>query len=481
MDIAKLLLEVQKYIQDESELELIKVAFQIADSAHKGQKRESGLEYISHPLEVAHILATMHQDTDTICAGLLHDVIEDTKHTKESLELELHHKHRGSYQVERYRNIVNLVDGVTKVKHENYDIKIIKATLEDERIIIIKLADRLHNMRTLHFKKNVEKRKKIALKTFNQFIPWAKYLGAYKIKYELEDLCFKELSPEIYQKLKQFQSVIQQSASFDLNNAKKELGIIFPEKRIYFYPKVKDVYGIYKAGYPPLDTDQKKQVSEEMLTDETVLQTVYREYKFIPELVQLKVIVETEEDCYDLMDYLLRKYKNEILLNSNHDYVKYPKKNMYRSLDTIIQKLVLPIQYQIRTEEMDLKNCYGNLYREEQSQKVDFVERLQKLIMGCRNDEEILKCFITLATTKISVKTMSGEKIFMDPGSTISDFASRINVDLPDKMNGAYVNGRAVRKNHVLEDGDVVFISTRELDTFEYQQLSNTYKKNKVI
>lgn len=479
MNIAKLLIELERYIDKPEELSLVKASYQIANLAHQNQTRESGEPYIMHPLEVAYILATMHQDIDTICAGLLHDVIEDTDYTKESLVEELKRMNQHTFPTKRYQNIVHLVDGVTKVKKENYDTKIIKATLEDERTIMIKLADRLHNMRTLQFKKDEEKRKKIALKTFNQFVPWAKYLGAYKIKYELEDLCFQILSPEIYQKLKQFQSVIYETATFDLNQRMKELDQVFPDKQIYYYPKVKDVYGIYKSGYPPLDTDQKKQITEEMLTDENVLQSVYQTYKTIPELVQLKIIVDTKEDCYEIGNYLSKQNELSLLENTYFDYIKYPKKNMYQSLDFILKELWLPIQYQIRTNQMDLKNCYGNLYHEDTSTKIDFVNRLQKLIDTCSNDIEILNCFKKLATTKICISTLSGEEFLMDPGNTVADFASRISSTLPERMNQAYVNGVAVRKNQVLEDGDVVVIKTKEVESEKSINLG--YQKQKEI
>lgn len=476
MDIANILVDMECYIEDKKELELVKAAFQIASLAHQNQTRESGESYITHPLEVAHILVSMHQDVDTVCAGLLHDVIEDTDYTKETLTKVLQEKDKMSFPLERYQTIINLVDGVTKVKKENYDSKIIKATLADERTIMIKLADRLHNMRTLHFKKNPEKRKKIALKTFNQFVPWAKYLGAYKIKYELEDLCFQTLSPDIYQSLKQFQKVISSAAVMDISNRIQELNNVFLNHQIYFYPKVKDVYGIYKSGYPPLDRGEKKEITEEMLTDKNVLQKVYQTYKSIPELVQLKIIVESKEECYEVGKYLCKQNKFSILPNTYRDYIENPKKNMYQSLDFIIQEAWLPIQYQVRTYEMDLRNCYGNLYHEKTVNQIDFVSRLQKLIDSCSNDEEILKCFKKLATTKIKVKTMSGETVYMDPGNTVADFASKISSDLSSYMNQAYVNGVAVRKDYVMQDGDIVVIKMKN------KQLDyDTHKENSIV
>lgn len=182
------------------EVEIVKRAYEYADTLHKGQMRQSGEPYISHPLNVAYILAEMHADRDTICAGLLHDTLEDTNITKEDISHDFN------------QNIANLVDGVTKLSKMNFSSKqdqnyantrkIITGITEDVRIIIIKLADRLHNMRTLEFKSEF-KQKENALETMEIFVPLAYYIGAYRIKSELEDLSLQYLKPDMYKKIEE--------------------------------------------------------------------------------------------------------------------------------------------------------------------------------------------------------------------------------------------------------------------------------------
>ena len=182
---------------NKEEVEVIRKAYDYAENLHNGQTRQSGEPYISHPLNVAYILAEMHADRDTICAGLLHDTLEDTNITKEDIAHEFN------------KNVANLVDGVTKMSKMNFSSKqaqnmantrkIITGISEDVRIIIIKLADRLHNMRTLEFKSEF-KQKENALETMEIFVPLAYYIGAYRIKSELEDLSLQYLKPDMYKK-----------------------------------------------------------------------------------------------------------------------------------------------------------------------------------------------------------------------------------------------------------------------------------------
>lgn len=193
-----LLVKLEEY--NKEEVEIVKKAYEYADNLHSGQKRQSGEPYISHPLNVAYILAEMHADRDTICAGLLHDTLEDTNITKEDIAHDFN------------QNIANLVDGVTKLSKMNFSSKqdqnyantrkIITGITEDVRIIIIKLADRLHNMRTLEFKSEF-KQKENALETMEIFVPLAYYIGAYRIKSELEDLSLQYLKPDMYKKIEE--------------------------------------------------------------------------------------------------------------------------------------------------------------------------------------------------------------------------------------------------------------------------------------
>lgn len=463
---AEVLLEVRKYMTEDYKLDLIKKAYKIAEKAHEGVVRESGEPYIQHPLAVMKILVEMHQDVETICAGLLHDVIEDTTITKKKLEnlfiQSIHHVE----EIEKIEEIVNLVEGVTKVKSQDYDIQILKETCKDERIIIIKLADRLHNMRTIQGKKNEAKRKKIALKTFNIFVPWAKYLGAYKIKYELEDLCFQEIAPISYRNICQYQEAVRNFAEYPLKLAREELERSYEGKQLYFYPKIKDAYGIYKAGYPPLETGQKKSVTEEMLNDPKVIDTIKENYRSVNELVQLKVIVPEKEDCYEIANLLQEKYRDEIFPSTVRDYIETPKKNMYQSYDMIIDGMMFPIQYQIRTERMDLVNCYGPNYMDIKNRtdiRTDFITRLQNSLIQCTNDEEILKSFMELSTKKIRVFDLNSMEYQMDPGNTIVDLYYKMGGKDPREITGAVVNGIDVRMNYALEDNDQVSITTKEL------------------
>ena len=466
ISFAEILLEARKYITDEQQLAVLKKSYSIAEKAHDGQMRESGDKYITHPLEVARILLQMRQDCETVCAGLLHDVIEDTDIDSEKLITMLYETVWDEKGLSMCDNIVNLVEGVTKVKHENYNTKILKETCKDERIIIIKLADRLHNMRTLDGKKDPEKRKRIALTTFNIFVPWAKYLGVYNIKYELENLCFKQLAPKNYRRLTDLQGVVRALTQRELDYAKDDITNMFPDKQLYFVQKIKDVYGIYKSGYPPLETGKKKRITEDLLNDELVIKNIYRDYKRINELVQLKIIVKDEEDCYDIANKMLAEYKDEIRANSVRDYIESPKKNMYQSYDMIRDHLSIPIQYQIRTEEMDLVNCYGKncLSTEVRTHGgVDFVNRLHKSIIQCTDDLEIIDNFVDLATRKIHVYDYIGNCYELDFGNTVVDLFYAMNSGNPKEITEAFVNGKSVRKNYALQDRDVVHITSKKL------------------
>ena len=227
------------------EVEIVKRAYEYADTLHKGQMRQSGKPYISHPLNVAYILADMHADRDTICAGLLHDTLEDTNITKEDISHDFN------------QNIANLVDGVTKLSKMNFSSKqdqnyantrkIITGITEDVRIIIIKLADRLHNMRTLQFKSEF-KQKENALETMEIFVPLAYYIGAYRIKSELEDLSLQYLKPDMYKKIEERKLRLEESSNDCLKEMLYKIETLLNDKNIPNEIKIrtKNIYGIYK-------------------------------------------------------------------------------------------------------------------------------------------------------------------------------------------------------------------------------------------
>ena len=230
-------------IYNPDEVGVIERAYEYADTLHQGQVRQSGEPYISHPLNVAYILTNMHADRDTICAGLLHDTLEDTNVTKEDIAHDFN------------QNVANLVDGVTKLSKMNFSSKqdqnyantrkIITGIAEDVRIIIIKLVDRLHNMRTLEFKSEF-KQKENALETIEIFVPLAYYIGAYRIKSELEDLSLKYLKPDMYKRIEERKLGLEESSNECLKEILYKIKALLNEKNIpnEIKVRIKNIYGI---------------------------------------------------------------------------------------------------------------------------------------------------------------------------------------------------------------------------------------------
>ena len=323
--IFDLIKKVELY--DELAIDIITKAYNCANKAHEGQIRQSGEPYISHPLSVAYILASMNADSDTICAGLLHDTIEDTKLTKEDIKKEFN------------EDIANLVDGVTKISKLNFSSatdmdfantrKIITSITEDVRIIIIKIADRLHNMRTLEYKSEF-KQKKISLETLELFVPLAYYIGAYNIKREMEDIALKYLKPELYKEIEEKRNSIVDKCQESLEDMLKKINEMLEEKKIHnsMRIRIKNIYGIYK-----------KMQDNYKIAD-------------IHDLLSIKVIVNSIEECYQVLGIVHSKYSP--INEKFKDYISNSKTNMYRSLHTTVfgenDKIV---QIQIKTFEMD--------------------------------------------------------------------------------------------------------------------------------
>ena len=332
MKLDELVEKVQEYLNTQ-EIVKVKNAYQYANTLHDGQLRQSGEPYIIHPLTVAYILAEMHADCDTICAGLLHDTLEDTDTSKEEIA-ELF----GS-------ETANLVDGVTKLKKMNFSSKeeqnmantrkIITGITSDVRIIIIKLADRLHNMRTLQFKSEF-KQKENSMETMDIFVPLAYYIGAYRIKSELEDLSLRYLYPDTYKKIEERKIKVEEDSKSCLQEMLSTIQKILSDKEIPNEIKVrtKNIYGIYK-----------RQQQGHTLSD-------------IHDLLALKIIVDEIENCYITLGAVHSKYNP--INDKFKDYIYNPKTNMYRSLHTTVfgpeDRLV---QTQIRTFEMDKVASFG--------------------------------------------------------------------------------------------------------------------------
>jgi len=440
---------LEKYNREE--IPVVLKAYNYAKELHKGQYRQSGEEYITHPLNVAYILAEMHADRDTLCAALLHDTLEDTSLKKEDIIVDFN------------IDVANLVDGVTKISRmscsskEEQNLantrKIITSLTEDVRIIIIKLADRLHNMRTLQFK-NAFKQKENALETMDIFVPLAYYIGAYRIKSELEDLSLKYLKAEIYNDLEKKKNIIEkdnneilQEMLFKIKNILDSEGIKNEIKM-----RTKNIYGIYKR----LESGNK-------LSD-------------IRDLLALKIMVDSVEDCYRTLYYVHNQYHP--INDSFKDYICNPKTNMYQSLHTTVfgpeERL---IQTQIRTFEMDKIASFGltaywdinkglarEKMQEDLKQKYQFFKSLIEINSVFGDNQEFVKQIKNeLFKEKIYVYTTKGDIIELPVGSTPIDFAYQIHTDIGNTMVYAVVNDEVVSPDYKLQNKDRVKIITDDL------------------
>lgn len=453
------------------EVEVIKKAYEYAKKLHEGQYRQSGEPYINHPLNVAYILADMHADRDTICAGLLHDVLEDTEITKEDIAHDFN------------QNVANLVDGVTKLSKMNFSSKqdqnlantrkIITGITEDVRIIIIKLADRLHNMRTLQFKSEF-KQKENALETMEIFVPLAYYIGAYRIKSELEDLSLRYLKPDMYKKIEERKLKIEEDSNSCLQEMLLKIQSMLNDKNIPNEIKVrtKNIYGIYKR----LSEGQK-------LAD-------------IHDLLALKIMVDEVANCYFALGMIHEKYHP--INNKFKDYICNPKTNMYRSLHTTVfgpdDRLV---QTQIRTFEMDKVASFGltaywdvekgnarDVMQEDLKSKFQFFKSLTEInSMFGDNQQFVNQVKCELFSDKVYVYTTNGETIELPKGATPIDFAYKIHTDIGNTMVGVFVNDEYVPIDYVLKNKDRVRIVTDDLsygpreDWIEKAQTSHAKRK----
>ena len=442
-NLEKLVLSYNK-----EEIEYVRKAYNYAKMLHEGQYRQSGEEYITHPLNVAYILAEMQADRDTLCAALLHDTLEDTKCTKEDIA-EIFNK-----------DIANLVDGVTKISKMNFSSKqeqnlantrkIITSLTEDVRIIIIKLADRLHNMRTLEHK-SVFKQKENSLETMDIFVPLAYYIGAYRIKSELEDLSLRYLKPDTYKKCEDVKLKIEEESKLCLKEMLYKIKMILSEKDIPNEIKIrtKNIYGIYRK----LNVGQK-------ISD-------------IHDLLSLKIMVDEIEDCYRTLYYIHKEYHP--INDKFKDYICNPKTNMYSSLHTTVfgpdERLV---QTQIRTFEMDKIASFGltaywninkgearNKMQEDLKNKYQFFKSLNEInAMFGDNQDFVHQVKSELFSDRVYVYTTKGDIIELPKGSTPIDFAYKIHTDIGNTMVGAYVNDEWVPLDYILQSKDRVRIVT---------------------
>lgn len=425
-------------------------AYNLAEEAHKDQRRVSGEPYILHPLAVAQILADMKIDTTTITASLLHDVVEDTSYTLEDIK-----KMFG-------KEVAFLVDGVTKLSRLNYRTKedqqlnsmrkMFLAMAKDVRVVVIKLADRLHNMRTLRYMRS-DKQKRIAQETLEIFAPLAHRLGIFNIKWELEDLSFRYLEPDKYydlvDQMKQRRHVREEIVNEAIDVLKKALDEAHIHCEINGRPK--HFYSIYKK----------------MKKDNRDLSQVY-------DLFAIRVIVDDVKDCYGVLGIVHSLWKP--LPYRFKDYIAMPKPNNYQSLHTtVIGTRGQPVEIQIRTWEMHRIAEYGVAahwrYKEgnQTANKDAFDEKmgwLRNLLewQDTSNPKEFVNALkLDAFSDEVFVFSPRGDVIDLPQGSIPIDFAYRIHTDVGHRCVGAKINGKIVPLDYKLKNGDIVEIITSKV------------------
>ena len=456
---------VSEYNPSKMALGEIRKAYEFACDQHYGQLRNSGEKYIIHPLTVAIILAQMHADKDTIIAGLHHDLREDTFASPIYLGIKF-----GQHVDDLVAGLSNckMVDGQKiKLDNDDYMRQLITKTEKDIEIMIIKLADKLHNMRTLKYKKP-ERQVETALETLELFSPLAGIFGIYKIKTELEDLSLMYIKPSYYdaivEVLKEELFIRRESIYETYVNIDSNLNDLGIDHYIKF--STKNIYGIYK------DIVHELYKSNPSVYD---VRNIIRK-KNIHDLISMQIVVNDEVDCFITNRHIHEKYNVEEIYSK--DYIRKPKANMYRSLHTTIyDKGAKFLQIQIRTPEMDKVADYGfaacwDLSGSNAKQtmqdgiKRNYSKAVHAIDRVYVDSAEYLTHFKQeiLSENNIEVYTPTHEVINLPLGATVIDFAYRIHSDYGDKLGFAVVNNKYQDIFHVLHDGDTVKLFKAEED-----------------
>ena len=448
MTIEDLIKEIKKYNPEEEAM--VRKAYEVAEKAHRDQKRESGEPYIIHPLHVCMNLTKFKADGSSLCAGLLHDVVEDTEYTIDYIKETFN------------EDIAFLVDGVTKISNLHYNTKdeatnanirrLINSLNDDVRIIIIKLCDRLHNMRTLEHKAP-EKRIRSANETLNIFVPLAYFIGAFQLKCELEDICLSYLDKESYDAIKEKEDYIANDYENCLKIAAEQVTKALKENNIKFTyrTKILNIYHLY--------------------------QKLNKGYKLndLHDLVNFKIILNNDEDPYRVLGIIHKLYTP--MNNKFKDYIACPKTNMYRSLHTTVfgpdNHL---LQFQIKTIEMDDINtiglgAYWKYFQADGKEKMQnelklnyqFFNTLRDLNAGIDSDSDFIdRVKQEIFSNNIYVYTLRGDVIELPNGATVIDFAYKIHTDIGNHLYKAFINGKEVKITHKLSNKDRIMLLQKD-------------------
>ena len=429
------------------DFDMITQAYEYADKAHERQMRQSGEPYITHPIAVARILVELGMDTETICAGLLHDVVEDTASTLDEIK-----KMFGA-------DVALMVDGVTKLTKLSYSSKeqrqaenvrkMLLAMAKDVRVIIVKLADRLDNMRTGEYWKEYKRREK-ALETMEVYAPLADRLGIRSIKEELEDISLRFLDPIAYEEIERMLKLKKEERERFLDAIQEKIRERLNKEGMKFFlqSRVKSIYGIYRKVYMQ-----------------------GRNFDEIYDVYAVRVIVDTSYECYSVLGIMHDEFTP--IPKRFKDYISTPKANMYQSLHTTVldKEGGIPFEIQIRTWEMHYTAEYGIAAhwkykagiekKDKLEERLAWVRQLLEVQQDSGDAQDIVRSIKSdIAPEECFVFTPKGDVINLPTGSTVIDFAYAIHSEVGNRMTGAKVDGRIVPLDFKLETGMIVEIIT---------------------